>query len=131
MLQKLGGFSDDVTVSAGFPFRLGTAAENLNAAAEAEKRACTTDYPRASEIAREEGFPDAQALLLQLAQVSGTQARKLRSLHERFVTGSLWEKPAETLWQCESCGYTVHAHKAPDLCPLCGEGTSWREDCFE
>ena len=131
MLQKLGSFSDDVTVSAGFPFRLGTAAENLNAAAEAEKRACTTDYPRASEIAREEGFPDAQALLLQLAQVSGTQARKLRSLHERFVTGSLWEKPAETLWQCESCGYTVHAHKAPDLCPLCGEGTSWREDCFE
>lgn len=131
MLQKLGGFPGNVTVSAGFPFRLGTAAENLNAAAEAEKRACTTDYPKASEIAREEGFPDAQALLLQLARVSDTQARKLRSLHERFVTGSLWEKPAETLWQCESCGYTVHAHKAPGLCPLCGEGTGWQEDCFE
>lgn len=130
MLQKLGNCSDNVTLSAALPFRLGTTAENLNAAAEADKRAGTADYPKYSEIAREEGFPDAQTLLLQLARATDAQARMLRSLHERLVTGSLWETPTEILWQCSSCGYTVHDRRAPGLCPLCGQSGDWLEEHF-
>lgn len=131
MLQKLGGCAANIDLAAGYPFQLGTTAENLEFAANGELHEHDDAYPAFAEAARREGCDDAARLWLQIARVEGVHHNTFQSLHEQLVTGTLTEKESPTLWRCLHCGYTYESIRACDPCPICGKEAGWQEGALD
>lgn len=127
MLQKLGGCADNIDLSAGYPFQLGTTEENLAFAAEGELHEHDEAYPAFAEMARREGCDDAARLWMQIARIEGVHHNAFQSLYEQVVNGTLTEKETPIVWQCLSCGYTYESTRACDPCPVCGKEAGWQE----
>ena len=100
MLKKLGGCADNIDLSAGYPFQLGTTAENLDFAASGERNEHDEAYPAFAEVARREGHDDAARLWMQIARVEGVHHNTFQSLYEQLVTGTLTEKEEPITWRC-------------------------------
>lgn len=126
-LQKLGALAPNVELDAGYPFQLGTTAENLQYAAHGELEEHDTVYPGFAEIARREGFDDTARLWLQIARIEGVHHNAFKSLHEQFVSGTLTEKETPIAWRCLNCGYTYEGIRACDPCPVCSKPAGWQE----
>lgn len=127
MLQKLGGCGENIEISAGYPFQLGTTVENLGFAADGEKAERDDVYPGFAEMARREGFKDAALLWMQVARIEGMHHSRFQSLEEQLLKGELTEKEAPIRWRCLNCGYTYEGIRACDPCPVCGKGAGWQE----
>ena len=127
MLQELGGCSENIPVDAGYPFQLGTTAQNLGFAAEGELEEHDNAYPAFAEIARREGYKDAARLWMQIARIEGLHHNQVRSLEEQLLKGELTEKETPILWRCLNCGYTYEGVRACDPCPVCGKSAGWQE----
>lgn len=127
MLQELGGCGDNIQVDAGYPFQLGTTAENLGFAADAEKEEHDDAYPGFAELARREGYKDAARLWMQIARIEGVHHNQFKTLEEQFLKGELTEKESPILWRCLNCGYTYEGIRACDPCPVCGKSAGWQE----
>ncbi len=127
MIQQLGGCSDNIQVDAGYPFQLGTTAENLGFAADGEKDEHDDAYPGFAEIARREGFKDAARLWMQIARIEGVHHNQFKSLEEQLLKEELTEKDQPILWRCLNCGYTYEGVRACDPCPVCEKGAGWQE----
>lgn len=127
MLQKLGGCAPNIDLSAGYPFELGTTAENLQFAADGERHEHDAAYPEFAEIARREGFDDAARLWMQIARIEGVHHNTFAQLHEQLVTGRLTEKEEPIQWRCLNCGYTYEGIRACDPCPVCKKEAGWQE----
>ena len=131
MLKDLGGCADHIELNAGYPFRLGTTAENLGFAADGEQEEHTEAYPGFAEIARREGFKDAARLWMQIARIEGVHHNTFRTLEEQLLKGELTEKDAPVQWRCLHCGYTYEGIRACDPCPVCGKSAGWQEGPLE
>lgn len=127
MLRDLGGLSDNLEVTAGYPFQLGTTAENLGYAADGEKQEHDDAYPGFAEIARREGYKDAARLWMQIARIEGVHHTTFKSLEEQLLKGELTEKEEPIVWRCLNCGYTYEGVRACDPCPVCGKSAGWQE----
>ena len=127
MLQALGGCADNIEVSAGYPFRLGTTVENLGFAADGEREEHDDAYPGFAEIARREGYKDAARLWMQIARIEGVHHNTFKTLEEQLLKGELTEKEEPILWRCLNCGYTYEGVRACDPCPVCGKSAGWQE----
>lgn len=126
-LQKLGGCAPNIDLAAGYPFQLGTTADNLRFAAEGELNEHDEAYPGFSEMARREGYDDTARLWMQIARIEGVHHNVFKSLHEQLVSGTLTEKEAPIKWRCLHCGYTYEGIRACDPCPVCGKEAGWQE----
>lgn len=127
MLQSLGGCGANIAVDAGYPFQMGTTAENLGFAADGEKEEHDDAYPGFAEIARREGYKDAARLWMQIARIEGVHHNTFQTLEHQLLTGSLTEKEEPILWRCLNCGYTYEGVRACDPCPVCSKSAGWQE----
>lgn len=127
MMEKLGGCSENIDISAGYPYLLGNTSENLAAAADGELHEHDHAYPEFAEMARREGFDDAARLWLQIARIEGVHHNTFRQLKEQFDGNTLFKKTEPITWQCLNCGYTYEGPNACDPCPVCNKPASWQE----
>ena len=127
MLQELGGLASNIEVSAGYPFQMGTTAENLGYAAHGEKEEHDEAYPGFAEMARREGYKDAARLWMQIARIEGVHHNVFSTLEEQLLKGELTEKDEPVTWRCLNCGYTYEGVRACDPCPVCGKSAGWQE----
>lgn len=125
-LQKLGACQDNIPVQGGYPFQLGSTADNLAFAAAGELDEHDNVYPEFAEIARREGYADAARLFALIARVEGVHHNTFRQLADQMMSGNLAEKDAPVLWRCENCGHTYESTRAADTCPICGKGAGWQ-----
>lgn len=126
-LQSLGACADNIELAAGYPFQVGTTAENLAFAAQGELHEHDSAYPEFAEAARREGFDDSARLWMQIARVEGVHHNTFRQLHQQLTTGTLTEKPVPITWRCLHCGYTYESIRSCDPCPVCGKEAGWQE----
>ncbi len=126
-LNKLGGCAPNIDVAAGYPYQLGTTAENLQFAAEGELHEHKEAYPQFAELARREGFDDTARLWMQIARIEGVHHNTFRQLHEQLSDGSLTEKSSPIVWRCLNCGYTYEGIRCCNPCPVCGKEAGWQE----
>lgn len=125
-IRDLGGCADTIELHAGYPFRLGTTAENLGFAADGEAEEHRDVYPAFAELARREGFKDVARLFLQIARIEALHRDRFRSLEQQLLEGSLTEKDEPVRWQCLNCGYPYEGIRACDPCPVCGKSAGWQ-----
>ena len=114
-------------LGAGYPFQLGTTAENLAFAANGEKDEYDDVYPGFAEMARREGYNDAARLWMQIARIEGVHHNEFQSLEQQLTKGELTEKQEPIRWRCLNCGYTYEGIRACDPCPVCGKSAGWQE----
>lgn len=126
-LQKLGGLAPNIDLAAGYPFELGSTAENLQYAAHGEWEEHESAYPAFAEMARREGCDDAARLWMNIARIEGVHHNAFKSLHEQLVSGTLTEKENPITWRCLNCGYTYEGIRACDPCPVCSKPAGWQE----
>ncbi|MCI7808307.1 rubrerythrin family protein [bacterium] len=127
MLKQLEGCGENIDLEAGYPFQLGTTAENLGYAAEGELDEHDNAYPGFAEMARREGFKDAARLWMQIARIEGLHYNQFTSLREQLTGGTLTQKQEPIRWRCLNCGYTYDGIRACDPCPVCGKSAGWQE----
>ncbi len=127
MFQELGGLAPNVEVDGGYPFQLGTTAENLGYAADGEQEENQNVYPAFAEAARREGYKDAARLWMQIARIEGDHHARFRALEEQLLKGELTEKDSPIRWKCLNCGYSYEGVRACDPCPVCGKSAGWQE----
>lgn len=126
-LEKLGGCGQNIEIHAGFPYLLGTTAENLSYAAAQELEEHDDVYPAYAELARREGFDEAARLWMQIARIEGVHHNTFRQLHEQLESGALTNKENPVKWRCLNCGYTYEGPRACDPCPVCHKDAGWQE----
>lgn len=126
-LESLGGCAPNIEIAAGYPYQLGTTAENLQFAAEGELHEHDDTYPQFAELARREGFDDTARLWMQIARIEGVHHNTFRQLHEQLAGGTLTEKQNPITWRCLNCGYTYEGIRCCNPCPVCGKEAGWQE----
>ncbi len=127
MLKQLGGCAENIDLTAGYPYTLGTTQENLAAAAHGEKQEHDEAYPAFAEVARREGYKDAARLWEQIARIEGVHHNTFRQLEEQLLRDRLTEKEEPVVWRCLNCGYVYEGIRACDPCPVCGKSAGWQE----
>lgn len=127
MLKKLDGCTENMDISAGYPYPLGSTAENLAAAAKGELEEYGDTYPAFAEVARREGFADAARLWQQIARIEGVHHNTFNQMLEQLQNGTLRKKEQPITWRCLNCGYTYTSTSACDPCPVCGKDGAWQE----
>jgi rubrerythrin len=110
----------DVEITAAFPAgKIGTAAENLTAAAAGEQHEWSTLYPEFARVARAEGH-EAVARVFEAISVAEKQHEKrYRGLLANVESGSVFKKAQPTVWRCRNCGYLHQGTEAPAACLAC------------
>ncbi len=126
MLKKLGGETENLDISAGYPYQLGNTAENLSYAASGELHEHDSAYPDFSKVAREEGLDEAARLWEQIARIEGVHHNTFQSLLEQLQSGTLTKNSEPILWRCLNCGYTYESPNACDPCPVCKKSAGWQ-----
>lgn len=107
-------------ITAGYPAGLiGTTKENLKAAAEGENEEWTDIYPRFSDIAREEGFPEVATAFKMIAKVETEHERRYLKLLQNVSEDRVFMKDGKVWWKCINCGYVYESEKALENCPVC------------
>lgn len=116
-------------ITASFPAgRIGTTAENLQAAAEGELEEWDELYPEFAKIADEEGFPAIAAVFRNIAKVEAEHEARYRKLLSRVEAGKFFERDEEITWQCRNCGYVHSGKSAPNACPACAHPQAYFEE---
>ena len=114
--------------TASFPAgRIGSSAENLNAAAEGEHEEWTSLYPGFADVAQQEGFPDVAVAFRSISSVEVEHEKRFLKLLENVKKGKVFEKDAPTAWICRNCGYHHEGAGTPAQCPTCLHPKSYFE----
>ncbi|MDR0983135.1 MAG: rubrerythrin family protein [Culturomica sp.] len=107
-------------ITAAFPAgRIGTTAENLEAAAEGENEEWNDLYPKFADEAEAEGFKDVATAFRNIAKVEAEHEARYRTLLKRVQEGKVFERDEVILWQCRNCGFVYEGKSAPKVCPSC------------
>ncbi len=126
MLVKLaGGPVHNIDLSAGYPYDLGSTAENLQFAADGEGQEHETIYPAFAKTAREEGYPEAAKLWENIAAIEGLHHNIFSDAHTQYTNGTLYKKERPVVWRCLNCGYILEANEPWKVCPVCHKDTGW------
>jgi len=117
-----------VEITATYPAgKIGTTAENLNAAAGGEYEEWTDLYPEFSRIAAEEGVPKVAILFKLIAKIEADHEKRFRKLLKNLEENQVFEKGEKVFWFCRKCGYVHFGTKALNNCPVCNHPTSYFE----
>lgn len=117
-----------VEITASFPAgKIGTTAENLEAAAAGENEEWAELYPEFANVAEEEGFMEIAVAFRMIAKVEAEHERRYRKLLANVEANKVFEKDEEILWQCRNCGYVHKGKKAPGKCPACAHPQAYFE----
>jgi rubrerythrin len=118
---------ENIHIDAGYPFPLGSTAQNLAFAAAGELEEFTTAYPAFAELAKREGFQDVARLFEQIATIEGLHHNVFQQAHSQLTGGTLYQKPQPIVWRCLNCGYSYVAEKPYAKCPVCQKDQGWAE----
>lgn len=117
IIEKNGN-TENIDISAGYPFEGDTIENGLLAAAEAEAAEIKI-YRQFSETAANEGFKDISDLFLRIADVEERHETIFRYLYENFRNGTLFSGDKDIIYECSNCGFRFTAKQAFSVCPLC------------
>jgi len=107
-------------ITATYPAgKIDTTAGNLAAAAAGEHEEWTELYPKAAEIAKEEGFPEVAATFTLIARVEKEHEARYRKLLDNVTNKTVFSKGTTMRWKCRNCGYIHEGPNALELCPCC------------
>ncbi|MGI5869622.1 MAG: rubrerythrin [Kiritimatiellia bacterium] len=110
----------DLEITATFPAgKIGTTAENLEAAACGEREEWADLYPAFAKVADDEGFPEIALMYRKIAIAEKYHEERYLKLLERVKNGTMFVNGAPTVWRCRNCGYLHEGAEAPDICPAC------------
>ncbi|MEW5825314.1 MAG: rubrerythrin [Candidatus Bipolaricaulota bacterium] len=110
----------DVEITAAFPAGvIASTAENLRAAAGGEHHEWSVLYPEFARIARQEGFTEVAAVFEAVSVAEKQHEKRYLGLLKNVEAGTVFRRPAPTVWRCRNCGYLHAGAEAPNLCPAC------------
>ena len=110
----------DLEITACYPAgRVGTTAENLEAAAAGEHEEWTELYPAFAAKAREEGFEAVAIVFEKICIAEKQHEKRYRDLLTNLNEGKVFKKDGKVMWRCRNCGYIHEAEEAPAMCPAC------------
>ena len=116
--KRLGGVNDTI--------------QNLKDAAAGENYEHTTMYKNFAAVAKEEGFDDIAAQMLQIAEVEAHHEARYLKLLANIEAGAVFAREQKTYWICRNCGYVMEQEAAPEKCPACAHPQAyfqlWVED---
>lgn len=104
-----------------------TTVENLRNAADGELLEWGTLYPDFADVADEEGFKKAAALLRKISSAEKHHERRYRLLLANVEANAVFRKDGPAVWKCLECGYVHEGDEAPRVCPLCGKPQAYFE----
>ncbi len=117
-----------IEITAVYPAgKIGTTAENLEAAAVGENEEWSSLYPEFELIARNEGFKEIANIFKLIARIEKEHERRFRKLLENIETGRIFEREEKVRWKCRKCGYIHEGTKALENCPACNHPKSYFE----
>ncbi len=119
IIELGGNQTQNIEITAGYPFKSGELLEILNSEADNEHSSAENIYPTFADIARDEGFKDVAELFDMVSKVERTHERTLRKLHESLKCNCLYKCEEEHAFKCDECGTIVLNKCAPKMCPLC------------
>ncbi len=99
--------------------KIGTTAENLEAAAAGENEEWTKDYPHFADVAEEEGFKEIATMYRMIAKAEAVHEERYLKLLEHVKNDTVFSRNEEIEWQCRHCGFVYSGKKAPKTCPTC------------
>lgn len=109
-----------VEITATYPAgKIGTTAENLEAAAGGEHEEWEELYPTFANIADEEGFHEIAAAFRNIAEVEKHHEARYLALLKNVNEGKVFKKDSSVAWKCRNCGYVHQGTEAIDVCPAC------------
>ena len=109
-----------VEITAAYPAgKIGTTAENLEAAAEGEYEEHSMLYPGFAKVAREEGFPGVAAMYDAVSNAEKQHEKRYRALLANVKQGKVFKKDQSVKWRCINCGYIHEGPEAPKMCAAC------------
>jgi rubrerythrin len=115
-------------ITAMFPAgKIGTTAENLEAAAAGEKEEWTVLYPDFAAIAEEEGFAGVAASFREISEVEEQHELRYRKLLDNVNAGRVFKREEPVRWHCRNCGYIHEGSAAPKVCPACQHPQAYYE----
>jgi len=118
----------EAEVNASFPFGvIGSAVENLKAAAAGENHEWTNMYPEFAKIAREEGFDEIAGVMEAIAVAEKQHEKRYLALAANIDQGKVFKKDKPVVWRCRNCGYLHEGPEAPDVCPACAHPQAYFE----
>jgi rubrerythrin len=110
----------DLEITATYPAgKIGTTAENLEAAANGEHEEWTELYPGFAAKAREEGFEAAAVVFEKISVAEKQHEKRYRDLLNNLNAGKVFRKDGAVTWRCRNCGYIHEGEEAPGMCPAC------------
>ena len=110
----------ETEIIAAYPAgKVGNTADNLKASAVGENLEWTTLYRNFAEVAKKEGFPEADQTFSQIAKVEKFHETRYLSLLRNVSEGKFFKKDATVKWHCRNCGYVFDEKEVPDKCPVC------------
>ncbi len=93
---------------------------NLRMAIEGESYENRIMYPNFAEIAKEEGYKEAERLFKGIGKIEIEHENMYKMLLERVEEGKEFESDNENeAWICEVCGHIHYGKKALKVCPVC------------
>ena len=126
-IVELGGnATQNIDISAGYPFKSGELCEVIKNEAENERMSAESIYPKFADVARDEGFKDVAELFDMVSKVERTHERTLNHLAESLSCNCLYKcKEGDHAFKCDECGTIVKDKCAPKVCPLCNMGQGY------
>lgn len=107
-------------ITASYPAgRMGTTAENLEAAAGGEHEEWSALYPQFADTAEQEGFQEIAIMYRKIAVAEKYHEARYRKLLERVNDGTMFNNGAPTRWRCLNCGFLHDGPDAPEMCAAC------------
>ena len=127
-IVELGGNqTQNIDISAGYPFKSGQLLQVLKNEAENERMSAESIYPKFADIARDEGFNDVAELFDMVSKVELTHQRTLEHLANSLECKCLYKcnDGSEHAFKCDECGTIIKDRCAPKICPLCKMGQGY------
>jgi rubrerythrin len=110
----------DAEIVAAFPAGvIGSAADNLKAAAAGEHHEYMNLYPQFAEVADAEGFKEVADVFRNIAMVEREHEKRYLKLLNNVLGGKVFKKDGAVKWRCRNCGFVHDGMDAPDICPAC------------
>ena len=118
----------ELEITACFPAgKVGTTAENLEAAAGGELEEWSEIYPAFAATAREEGFDGIATVFEKISVAEKQHEKRYRDLLNNLNADKVFKKDGFVIWRCLNCGYIHEAEEAPRICPACAHPQAYFE----
>lgn len=128
--EKEGLGINDIKVEADADIRMGSTAENLQAAIDGENYETTTMYPSFADIAEKDGYPEIAARLRAIAKAEAHHSERYQKLLAEVSGKTFFRKEKKVYWVCMKCGYVHEGEEPPEKCPSCDHpGTYFEMKC--